>query len=270
MPITNNELKTLAKSVKKTFTLNIIYSYIEKFITNKTVLETLHKVIGKKGQDTLKNGEANELTAKLLGYKDYATAQGNITKKESLSISEIQNKLEDYLYMITAKNSSEYKQVFRVIQDNLENAFKENKAMAEREKDTVLECMAEGNEDSQELKTELDLLDNISEGFDTLLDYEVDSHLEAGMLDIDLTLVLLDKSTIKIDAKIIIEESTNQATMINSGTINGLNLEDLNGSYDDFVLSITSGLIDLNLKPETVTNYTEEQRKKLSVLCADL
>ena len=156
MSITNNELKTLAKSVKKTFTLNTIYGYVEKFISNKTVLDKIKNVIGQKGDNKLKNGEANELTAKLLGYKDYATAQGDIAKKESLSISEIQNKLQDALYLITAKNSSEYKQVFNVIQDNIENAFKENKTMAVKEKETVLECIAEGNEDSQALKTELE------------------------------------------------------------------------------------------------------------------
>lgn len=270
MSITNNELKILAKSVKKTFTLNTIYSYIEKFISNKTVLETIKKVIGQKGDNKLKNGEANELTAKLLGYKDYATAQGDISKKESLSISEIQNKLQDALYLITAKNSSEYKQVFNVIQDNIENAFKENKAMAEKEKDTVIECIAEGNEDSEALKTELELLEYIVDGFYILHDYEVDSHLEAGMLDIYLKVILFDKCFIEIDAKIIIEESSNQAIMIDSGTINGLNLQNLNGCYDNLVLKITSGLVNLNLKPESVKNYTEEQRKKLSVLCSEL
>jgi hypothetical protein len=268
MLFTTAQLKTLAKTTKKQFKLSYVASFLNKFIKNEKFQETISAVIGRKGNETLDNSQANELTATMLGYKDYNTATAKALKAESLSTHEISDKLQTISENLNGTLSQEYLDIFNVVKKQLKIAIEENHQRFSEDRINVLEMIDEGNTDSEK---ELDLLDFLHELFDpNIKSVIVDSDLEDDILDISLIININENDKLDIDAKVYMDEFGAPSYVEGTSTINDIKINSGNDLYDNFLLTLTGGLIDLNIKPTIKNVYTKEQIKQISVLVSSL
>ena len=195
---TTTELKALSKTLKNTFTYNKVSSLLTNIITDNSFFDKLTKIIGKKGTKTIKQHESDQMAANALGFNDFNTAIDVLTKKESLSLSEVKRILNN-LELNNYKNDLlSFQQFFNKERTYFQTAIK----------DVVEEMQGEPEFNDEEGYTYCKEYLLFKEGLTSyfkldLIDIIVKSeYLGDNEYDVEYTLFFKNENTIKLSCKI--------------------------------------------------------------------
>lgn len=267
---TTTDLKNLSKKVKTQFTFSKIASFLNKIVKKDSFKEMLATVIGQKSDETIKNGQANEIVASLFGSRDFNELIATTQKNESLSKNEIVSGIETILKTLN-NESSYYEQSHNigVVHQNLTNYY--NDCMG-----GLLESLPDMQEDAksgQDYAKRTLAMFNIIKCIhgQKVVKIEVSSYTESNRCEISMVLDFENEDKIDIDAVLHLCLVDNSIEYVESENtkVNDISLNLMSEYYDDFIIGILGGFTESNIVPHKEKEFSSEEMKKLSVLVSN-
>ena len=264
MFITTTDLKNLSKNVQTQFSFSVIVGFLNKFIKKDYFKEMLKTVIGQKGEETIKNGQANEITAKMLGGRDYHDLYSEIEKKESLSKGEIIDGIQ--IILNNLKNdriSHAYNFHLEMVAKNMSGYY-----------DIFADNFAERKEQLMKLPNYVGDDLNIINVIDSLADQKVtsitlDSFNDNGRCEVLMMLGFDKGGRLDIDAVVRTCSVDGDIESIDSELtkINGFYITNSDDLFDDLIEVALIGFTEsMGVYPHESKEIKEEDVKRLSLL----
>lgn len=262
--LTTTEINSLSKKIEKTFTLSFISKFINKFVKKPEFKSMLQTVVGQKGDNTIKQGQAQELTAQLLNFKDMNTAMAITKEKESLSDNEICDKLDLLIEYFSNNNMSSYKKTLQCANYNFSNlAINELPKLLEIKNNIEKE---KGSSEEHLTSEIIDLIKKCSNSKITSLSINTDESNE-DYWESDFSFCFDNGETLFFEIEFITQNGT-ILFVENLRFKNGLVVED--NDFFDFIISLIDGIYNENIEKISELKISEEQKKQISLLLSTI
>jgi hypothetical protein len=270
--LTTTELKTLSKAVKSRFSFLNISNLLNPIIKDESFKESLKRIIGKKGTETVKNNVANEFVADLLGYENFNTVLHVAEKHESLSKSEIVSKLNNLVNSFEYSDESYLQNhTIECLHENLDNFKIDGESyIAEllEELDIILTC------ESNIMKNKA--FESINSLFNSKINtIEIQSCNDDNpdYYEVRFIMELLNGDKLTIDVDLTTENGEISRINTERSLINGVSLDDCdhNDFIFDFLVVFADGVFQTNVIPnKNKTIIDDEKMKKISLFLSQI